>query len=125
MEENTNYQVTTSVSNGILEIVITGELTKYTIDRIHDEVIKIIRENDAKAILRDIRAVKGPNEIGAAYFRVRSIPPDVKKLPAAVVDLSADIVYKSFYETTAANAGQSMKWFNDIEPARAWLKSKL
>ena len=60
-----------------------------------------------------------------AYFRARSIPSDVKILPAAVVDRSENWDYKSFYETTATNAGQSMKWFTDIESARAWLKSRL
>ncbi len=124
MEENTNYKLSTSVNEGIVEIVITGELTKDTLDRLHAEVITIVRENNAKAVLCDVRSAKGPNEIVEAYFRARSIPQDVKILPSAVVDRSANWDYKSFYETTSANAGHSMKWFTDIESARAWLKSR-
>ncbi len=125
MEENTNYKLSTSVNEGIVEIVITGELTKKTVDRIHAAVITIIRESNAKAVLCDVRSAKGPHEIVEAYFRARSIPQDIKILPSAVVDRSENWDYKSFYETTAANAGQLMKWFTDIEAARTWLKSML
>ncbi len=125
MEEKTNYQLSTSVSEEILEIVITGEVTRNTIDELHTEVITIIKGKNAKAVLCDISALKGRYDVyGEAFFRVRSIPQDVKELPSAVVDLSKNTAYQSFYETTAANVGQSMKWFTDIEAARAWLKSR-
>lgn len=125
MKENTNYRLSSSVNDGIVEIVITGVLTENTIDMLHDEVLKIIREKNARAMLVDVRAVKGPNEITEAYFRVRSIPPDIKILPSAIVELPENRDFQSFYETTAANIGMSMRFFADIEDARAWLKSRL
>jgi len=124
--ENKTYHISTSVKEGIIEIVFTGEVAEYTINSLHDEVIAIIQENDAEAVLSDLRAFKGYDDsFGAAYFRTRSIPEDILKLPAAVVDLTENKVYQSFYETTAANAGQILKWFTDIETARIWLKSRL
>ena len=125
MEEKTNYQFSTSVNEGIVEIVITGEVTNNTMDRLQTDVITIVRGKNVKAVLCDVRAVKGPKERGAAYFRTRGIPTDVIILPYAVVDLSENRDFQLFYETTAANAGQSMKYFTDIEAARAWLKSRL
>jgi hypothetical protein len=126
MEKKTNYQLSTSVNEGILEIVIAGEVTESTVNRLHTDVITIIQEKKPRALLIDISALKGCYEdFVAAYFRVRSIPPDVQKLPSAVVDLSKNVAFQSFYETTAANVGQSVKWFTDIETARAWLKSRL
>jgi len=125
MEEKINYSLSTSIRDGIVEIVITGELTNNTLDRLRAEVITIIRENKAKALLCDVRAAKGPQDIVAAYFRARSIPADVKIIPSAVVDRSENWDYKSFCEDTATNAGQSIKWFTDVESARAWLKSWL
>ena len=126
MEEKTKYQLSTSVSEGIVEIVITGEVTKNTIDRLHAEVITILSAKNAKAVLCDVRVLKAfPEQLASAFFRARSIPADVKILPSAVVDLLANEGYKSFYETTAANVGHSMKFFTDIEAARAWLKSRL
>jgi len=124
MKENIGYKLSTSENEGIIEIVITGELTKYTLDELHAEVITFIRESKAKAVLCDVRFSKGPNEIIEAYFRARSIPADVRILPAAVVDRPEKWDYTSFYETTATNAGQQIKWFTDIESARAWLKSR-
>lgn len=69
--------------------------------------------------------MKGPEDIVAAYFRARSIPTDVQILPAAVAERPGNWDFKLFYETTSANVGQLIKWFTDIESARAWLKSKL
>ena len=125
MEENINYKLSTSVRDGIVEIVLTGKITKNALDRLRAEVITILREKNAKAVLVDGRAVKGPNEITDAYFRARSVPLDVKILPVAIVELLENRDYQSFYETTAANTGQSMKFFTDIEAERAWLKSRL
>jgi hypothetical protein len=123
MKENSNYQISTSVRDGIVEVVITGEITKNTLDRLRAEVITILREINPKAVLCDVSALKGPNDITAAYFRARSTPQDVKILPAAIVDLSENKDFQSFYETTAANTGQLLKYFTDIEAARAWLKT--
>lgn len=125
MEENADYQLSASVNDGIVEITIIGELTNKTLDKLRTEVITILREKNAKAVLCDVRALKGPNEITTAYFRARSIPQDVKLLPCAIVELKANPDYKTFYETTSANAGQTMKYFTDIEAARVWLKSRL
>lgn len=127
MEEKTNYQISTSVHEGVLEIVMLGEVTQNTIERLHTEMISIIREKDAKAVLADVSALKGFHDpFAAAYFRARSIPKDILCLPAAVVDIASKITsYQSFYETTAANVGQKLKWFNDIEDARTWLRSLL
>jgi|WetSurMetagenome_2_1015567.scaffolds.fasta_scaffold138027_3 hypothetical protein len=126
MEKNTCYQLSTLVSDGIIEIVFTGEVTEDTIDRLHVDVIRVIQGADAKAVLTDVRALKGHNDaFASAYFRARSIPPDIRRLPSAVVDLSVDETYRSFYETTAANVGHLIKWFTDIDAARTWLKSML
>lgn len=126
MEETADYNLSFSVHEGILEIVFTGEVTKSTVDRLHAEVMTIIQGENARAVLSDVRALKGHDDaVSSAYYRVRSIPPDVQRLPSAIVDPSADTAYRSFYETTASNAGMSVKWFTDIEAARAWLKSKI
>lgn len=49
MEEESAYRLSISVSEGIVEIVIAGELTKNALDRLHDEVIKSIREENGKS----------------------------------------------------------------------------
>ncbi len=126
MEEKTNYQLSSSINEGILEIVGKGVVTENTIDRLHDEIIKIVMTKNAKAVLCDVRALKGSDDIAAAYFRVRRIPPSVKGRPyAAVVDSLENADYQSFYETTSGNVGHLAKFFTDIEAARAWLKSRL
>ncbi len=126
MEEKSDYQISTSVNEGILEIVITGEVTKFTLDRLHTDVITIIKGKNAKAVLCDLSSLKGHfDEYATAYFRARTIPKDVRSLPSAVVDSSKNVAFQSFYETTAANVGHLIKWFTDIDAARTWLKSKL
>jgi hypothetical protein len=124
MEENTSFQLSYSVNDGIVEIVFTGEITKSTHGRLRAEVITILRENNAAAVLCDVRAMRGPNEIVDAFKRVTSIPSDVASRPCAIVESAVNREFQLFYEATAANAGQSMKYFTDIETARCWLKSR-
>ena len=89
-------------------------------------MIGIIKEANVKSLICDIRSLKGPKDnLADAYIRTRNIPLNIRRLSAAVVDSSKDIDYISFYEMTAANAGQTLKWFTDIEAARAWLRSRL
>ncbi|MBN1848591.1 MAG: hypothetical protein JW932_08395 [Deltaproteobacteria bacterium] len=126
MEGTKNYQLSTSVNEGILEIVFAGEVTKNTVENIHTDAITIIREQTPRAILSDIRALNGRYEdFIEAFFRTREMPQHVKTIPSVVVDTSKNKAFQSFYETTAANVGITIKWFHEIEPARAWLKSKI
>jgi len=125
MAEMSDYQLSFTIRKGILEIVITGDMTKEAINMVHDEVMTVIRENHPKAVLADIRSANGPSDYTDAYYRVRSFPPEVSMLPLGVVDRPENWEFKSFFETTAANAGLSLKWFTDMEDTRTWLKSKI
>lgn len=125
MGKKDKYQLTSSVNEGIVEIIITGELSAEDIDNIRSKVIEIIRESDARGILTDVRAATGPHNIIDAYYRVRTFPPDIRTVPYAIIDTLEDQEYMLFFETTAANAGWRIKWFTDVESARIWLKSIL
>lgn len=127
MEKRTLYQLSSSVRDEIVEIVITGEIPKNALDGLRVEILAILQETKAKAMLLDSRTAKGPTEIIDAYFRARSIPLDVKiNIKAvAIVEPAEHRDFQSFYETTAANIGLKLKYFTEIEPARAWLKSEL
>ena len=125
MEEKTNYQLSYSVNEGILEVVITGEVTSKIIDRMQVEVSKNMKAKNAKALLCDVSAVKGTDRFAEAYYRQRRLPLELIKLPSAIVDRPENRDYHEFYETTSANIGHSVKFFYDIEDARAWLKCRL
>jgi hypothetical protein len=43
MGKKINYQLSTSINEGIFELVITGEVTKDTLDQLHAEVITILK----------------------------------------------------------------------------------
>ena len=126
MDEKTDYQISFCVNDGILEIVVMGQVAKEDLNKLHAEIIAIVKEQNTGAALCDIHALGGRyDDFAEAYFRARSIPRDVRNMHFAVVDPSKNEAYKSFYITTAANAGQTMRWFPDIESARAWLKSQI
>ena len=126
MEKKKDYNISISAGDKILEIVLTGELTKDAIGLLHAEVMEILKKGNVKAVLVDVRTLKAQgDDFGSAFFRVRSSPSEVKKMHFAIVVASAKTDYMSFYETTSANIGQAVRWFDDIEAARTWLKSKL
>jgi hypothetical protein len=122
MEKKADYQISSSVNDGILEIVITGRLADSDHDKMSNEVIAIIKGvND---VLVDTRFLKGRLGILETYERVRHYPPYMYKTHIAMVDIMENADYESFYENTASNAGMKLKWFTDIDAARDWLQSK-
>jgi len=126
MEKSTAYQLSISLNDEIVEITIGGEIRKREIESLHKDVISIISDHKAKSVICDITSLKGRfDEFAAAYFRVRNIPKNVGILPTAVVDQSKNEAYRAFYETTASNVGQRLKWFYDMESARSWIKAVL
>lgn len=116
------YQISSSVNDDILEITVTGEVTKSSMDQLAVEAAVIIIEHGLRNVLVDIRALKGRLGIMDTYSFVRK-PVERPKMKGALVDLPENKDYLKFLETTARNAGLSLKCFIDIDAARAWLKS--
>ena len=126
MEEKPDYQFSITVSGEILEIIITGNVTRAAIDQLNSDLFIALNEEKFEALLFDVGAAKSQGDsLAAVYFRVRNLPENILKVPSAIVYSKEDKSYISFYETTATNVGVSVKWFTDIEAARTWLKSKL
>lgn len=111
--------------DGIVEVVVKGALSADDSDKIRFEILKLLKDRDVRGVIVDVRASTGQQIISDAYYRVRSLAPGVKRFPCAVVDLPGSQEFKSFFETTAANACFTIKWFSDIESARTWLISKI
>jgi hypothetical protein len=126
MEKKTGYQILSSVKDGILEIIITGEFTTSDIEKLQYKVADIIQAQGIKNLLVDARAINGPR-IGIVenYTAVRRPFPNIPKVNVAIVDLPENADKGDFLETTAQNAGYSLKFFTDIDVARIWLHSKL
>ncbi len=120
MENNMNFQLSSSVNDGILEIIITGELKESSINKIYNKVDNIIKANGVVKAIWDFRAFKGRVDKTEFYRLVRNHPSVFYEIQAAIVDLPEN----TDYETAARNAGLSIKWFTDIDTARAWIKNK-
>jgi len=123
MENGTDYQLSTSVNEGIIEIVITGEVTADAVKKLQNEVFAIVKSINARFLIIDVRALKGRFGVTEAYYRVRSYSPDTSSVNTAIVDIEENAAYESFHETTAKNVGRQLEWFTDIDAARTWLKS--
>ncbi len=124
MKDNKEYQLATSLNEGICEIIITGEVLSNAVDKLLSEVNAIGNSMNVYAQLIDVRSAKGRFAFAESYFRVRDYPADRSRIKIAVVDLEENAGLQSFQEISAKNAGLSLKWFTDIDAARTWLKSK-
>jgi hypothetical protein len=124
MEKKAEYQISSSVNEGILEIVLTGEVANSDIEKLTKEVTTIKKENNLKYVLEDVRAIKGRFGHGEAFQRIRNYPPDIPNAHVAIVDLPEHIEFESFQEIMAFHNGLLWKQFTDIDVARNWLKSK-
>ena len=124
MTKKTEYQLSSSVNEGILEIIITGKITANTVKNIDEEIVALFKTTETRLLLIDFRAVRERLGTTEAYFHVRDCPPELRGVDIALVDLEEDADHRSFYETMASNAGLRTKWFTDINTARNWLKSR-
>jgi hypothetical protein len=125
VEKKEKCQISSSVNESILEIIITGEFAASDIEELQNKVADIIQAKEAKNLLVDSRAINGPR-IGIVenYTAVRRPFPTIPKVNVAVVDHPENADKGKFLETTAQNAGHSLKYFTDIDAARTWIKSK-
>lgn len=113
------YQITTSVKDGILEIVLTGKATASDFEKMADEREVILKANNPRKVIVDFRALEGRMEPTEIYRYVRNHHSTIYNTQFVIVDLPEN----AYLETAAKNAGLKLNWFNDIDAARAWLKS--
>lgn len=123
MEKKAEYQISSSVNEGILEIILTGEVIESDAEKITNEVTAIIKENSIDNVLADVRAIKG-RFFTEAFFCVGNYPPEIYKIKVAIVDILQNANFQSFHEITAKKSGVSFKYFTNKDAARGWLKSK-
>jgi len=124
MGNKPQYQIVSSVRDEILEIVLTGEESLRNMENMKNDIDQIIIKNNISNVLIDCRALDGRLGIAETYERVRNYPPDVYRIKMAIVDIPQYAGYQKFHEDTSINAGMTMKWFTEMDAARAWLMRK-
>jgi|GEM_PF-85758 len=123
MAGKSDYKIFSTENNGILEIAATGKLTKSSGNEIVNKFSDIVKEKKIRKVLVDMRALDGRLGITETYAIVRTYRLHMYKSIFAYVDVPENAEYQNYHEITAASAGIMMKWFTDIDAARAWLKS--
>ncbi len=118
------YTITTRLYEDVLEIQISGSGGAYNADAIAQDVIAAIRTEQVGKILIDVRPFKGRMSVADTFFHVRRYPLDLRHVRTAVIDLKEHSAFTSFFETTASTLGFSIRHFNDIPDALAWLQSE-
>lgn len=124
MEQHAEYQISSSIKDEMLEIILTGAETQNTFRKMTTDIDNVIIKSSVKNVLIDCRELKGRIGITDTYERVRSYTPPIYKVKIALIDLHENSEYQNFHETTAINAGMRFKWFTDADDARTWLKGK-
>ena len=124
MEKKEEYQLSLSVNDGILEITLTGTMMESYIKQVTNDLIDITKAKNIKKMLVNVSSLKRQLTYFETYQRVRNYPDDLYRIKFAMVDNKGLNEYEQFHETTAINAGITLKWFTDIDTARAWLKNK-
>lgn len=122
--EKAAYQISSSVKEGILEMVFTGEVTNNDHETIKDQTIAIQQSMNINNELLDVRALRGRLGLSQTFSIIRNLHSDISRINTAFVDIAENASYNSIHETPAINAGLSFKCFTDIDAARVWLKSK-
>jgi hypothetical protein len=125
MKKKAGYQISSSVNDEILEIVIKGKVENHDIEEIHDKITASLKEKEVNNLLVDICAVKGRFSIIEASSHVRHSLAERRKVNTAIIDLPQYANFETFLVIMAENAGLSVKWFTHASAARDWLRSKI
>jgi len=125
MKSGADYQLSMSLDDEIAHFFVTGSLTSTAMDDLRAEGLGFLRESKAKAIVWEIRTKNTYPGIAEAYVRARNVPMDYRQVPSAIVDGSRNREFEAFYETTAMNAGLTVRYFSEVAAAKAWLKSRI
>ncbi|MCE5211211.1 MAG: hypothetical protein LLG40_06625 [Deltaproteobacteria bacterium] len=116
------YQLSTSVNDDILEILLTGTVAGHIIPKIQKE-IQAIRTEKRDIILLDIRPVTK----GKTYTYVDTLYyikiPDKATGKTAILDNPENGYVKSFIEKIPWGSFLKVRWFDNIDEAKDWLKS--
>jgi hypothetical protein len=119
MENNVAYQISSSVNDGIIEVVITGSSIGDTFEKMMYEVDAILEANDAKEVIFDIRSFEEHIDSTTFYHYAKKHNFFIYGVKTAVVDLQA----KTSFAIALKNAGVPVERFADIDLARKWIKS--
>lgn len=114
------YQITSSINDGFLEITITGTAAGQDFEKMVHELEEILKANGAKKAIFDVRGLTGRIENMEIYRFVRNRPSVIYDIQSAILDS----LENAHQETAAKNAGISLwKWFTELDAARTWLKA--
>lgn len=114
-------QISSSVNDGILEIVVTGDLADENLEEALNEGNAVVKASKATKAIVDFRACNTRINHLDLYRYTRNYNYAIFEIQYAVVSLPQ----RAHYRDAAKNAGlKSLMWFTDMDEARAWLNSK-
>jgi hypothetical protein len=120
MENTTAYQISSSMNDGILELVITGTAIGNEFEKMMLEMDSIMEANNAKEVILDIRIFKEHIEsITTIYQYTVKHNFFLHRVKTAVVDFQE----KTSFAMALKNAGVPVERFIDMDLARKWIKS--
>jgi hypothetical protein len=124
MEKKPTYRTWTTIKDGILEIVLIGEITEDSAGKLWNQFFTLVSSINIKYLLVDIRALKGRFGYIGKAIRSRKNLSFRPKLRNAFVDIPENAEHARFLEDSTNSVGMNLKCFTDINAARTWLKSK-
>jgi hypothetical protein len=121
-KDDAAYSFSTSVKEGIFEIIINGELTSDSIPLLMKELNDAVISSKAEKVLVDVRKVQSHFGYAETYLLAVKNPSCFDKIPTAIFHDPVDSRLGSFHEDLMIKNGLLLRWFTDIDMARNWLK---
>jgi hypothetical protein len=124
MAKKANYQISSSVNEGILEIALKGDVNNGDMETVINKIFTLRTSINTNNELIDVRNLNGRFGIIETYAFIGKLHSNRPRVNIAFVDVDENAVYNKYHEATAMKSGISFKWFTDIDAARDWIKSK-
>lgn len=118
MADTVGYQISLSMNDGILEVVLTGTAIDNDFEKMMYELDNILEINNAKEVILDIRFFEEHIDSTTIYNYARKHGFFITGVKTAVVDMQE----KTSFAIALKNAGVSVERFADMDLARKWIK---
>src|SRR4030042_1061789 len=117
------YELTSSMNNGILEINISGNGNNGNTGDMASKVIDLVKISRPGRVLVDIQSIQSRIDIGNVFNLVNNFSDDIPWIMTAIVDREGNRrkIETDFFETVSVNMDYATRYFTNIDAARIWL----
>jgi hypothetical protein len=114
------YRLSASINDGIIEIILSGTVTRTNVSRLQKEIDSLRNEKGSRLLI-DVRTLNEGSGYHDVLYYIRR--PDKATGKTAILDVPGNDRLETFLKTATLNTHLEARYFSNLDLARNWLKT--